>query len=641
MCGFVGSLFEIQAKNQRSITSMLKVIHHRGPDDTGVYMDNDIQLGFQRLSIIDLEKGHQPLSYEDGRYWIVFNGEIYNYLELREKLLVEGFVFQTESDTEVIVALYSKYKEKCVKLLEGMFSFVIWDSHDKELFGARDPFGIKPFYYLEQEESFSFSSEFKSLLELLPVSINDDVQYDQLQHYLSFQYVPEPQTICSSVKKLPPGYYFYKQLGEKMKVKEYWHPTFFPIFQSEKGLKGLVQSTLRKSVEQQMRSDVPVGCFLSGGIDSTIIATLAKEQHSKIRTFSVGFDVNGYSEIEIAEKTAEKLKLENDSYIITAEEFSKELPKIIWHLDDPVADPAAVPLYFLAREARKHVKVALSGEGADELFGGYNIYREPRSLRAFSLIPPFIQDVIRAIGKELPEGMKGRGFLLRGCTPIEERFIGNAKIFSEEEKSLFYKKYQKELSTIQITGKMYQEAAEYDEIAKMQYVDMLTWLRGDILVKADRMSMAHSLEVRVPFLSKEVFDIASSLGPHLKISSTSTKYLLRKSVEDLIPAHVVNRKKLGFPVPIRVWLKNELYEWAYMIFKNSTTATEYFHVSYLLKLLEDHRIGKRDNSRKLWTVIVFLVWHNMYVEQYQCINSVSKKDWLEEDNEKMEEEKEA
>ena len=625
MCGFVGFYSKIGKANEyEHMNEMLSAIHHRGPDDTGVFQDEWVQFGFKRLSIIDLENGAQPLNDHSKRYWIIFNGEIYNYVELREKLVEQGYPFQTESDTEVIIALYSLYKEESVKLLEGMFSFLIWDTEEKSIFGARDPFGIKPLFYFQNDNELIFASEVKSIFQ--GMQIEDSIDETQLQHYLTFQYVPEPNTLFPSINKVKPGHYFTLDEKNGLQFNEYWHPTFHPVAQSEKGLENHIQEVLRQSVKKHMRSDVPVGCFLSGGIDSTIVATLSKEFNPNIKTFSVGFEIDGYSEIDVAKKTAEALGVENISYNIKPEEFIKELPKIIWHLDDPVADPAAIPLYFLARTAREHVTVALSGEGADELFGGYNIYREPQSLKMFEYIPDMLKKSLMKISMSMPDGMKGKSFILRGCTPIEERFIGNAKIYTEEEKADFFKGHSQHVNYRQVTESIYDYAKNYDDVTKMQYVDMHTWLKGDILVKADKMSMAHSLEVRVPFLDKVVFDAASSISKQLKVDSTQTKTLLRKAVTGLIPEHVTNRRKLGFPVPLRVWLKDELYDWAKMLIQNSSAAEQYFHQSYLLKLLEDHRAGVSDNSRKLWTVFVFLIWHSLYVEQYQ--QKMEKYDWL-------------
>lgn len=615
MCGFIGCVHDksqvFSDGQKQQFENMNTVITHRGPDDDGYFYDSHVQFGFRRLSIIDIESGHQPLHFENERYWIIFNGEIYNYVELREELLAEGLTFATSSDTEVIIALYSHLKEKAVEKLRGMFSFVIWDKVEKTLYGARDPFGIKPFFYFDDGDKTFFASEKKSILLALE---NDVLNYDSLQHYLTYQFVPEPHTMSEGISKLEPGHYFTKKLGSEMEIKRYWKAHFHPVRKSESDFIKEIRDVLFDSVKIHMRSDVPVGSFLSGGIDSSIIASIAKEFHPAIKTFSVGFDHNGFSEIDVAKETAEKLGVENISYIITPEEYMNEIPKIMWHMDDPLADPACVPLYFVAREARKHVTVVLSGEGADELFGGYNIYREPQDLEVFNKIPQVGKALLRLIAKMMPEGMRGKSFIERGLTPLEERYIGNAKMFSELEKSDLLNTYNKGLDYTNITKPLYKESEGYDPVDRMQYIDIHTWMRGDILLKADKMTMAHSLELRVPFLDKAVFEVASKIPTSLKTANGTTKYVLRKAAEGIVPEHVLNRKKLGFPVPIRHWLKSEMNEWAKTIIRESDT--EYLlNKSYVLQLLEDHCQGKADNSRKIWTVLMFMVWHQVYVEK--------------------------
>ncbi|MED4223875.1 asparagine synthase (glutamine-hydrolyzing) [Neobacillus cucumis] len=614
MCGFIGCVHDktqnYSDEQKQLFKNMNDLITHRGPDDDGFYYDDHIQFGFRRLSIIDIESGHQPLTYENERYWIIFNGEIYNYLELREELLKEGLSFATHSDTEVIIALYSHLKEKAVEKLRGMFGFVIWDKQEQTLYGARDPFGIKPFFYLEDGERTFFASEKKSILLALE---NDVLNYDALQHYLTYQFVPEPDTLSVGIKKLEPGHYFTKKIGSPMIMKKYWKAHFKPVQKTEADFTKEIRDILFDSVEKHMRSDVPVGSFLSGGIDSSIIASIAKEFHPAIKTFSVGFEHNGFSEIDVAKETAEKLGVENISYVITPEEYMNEIPKIMWHMDDPMADPACVPLYFVAREARKHVTVVLSGEGADELFGGYNIYREPQSLEVFNKIPRVGKVLLRGIAGMMPEGMKGKSFIERGVTPMEERYIGNAKMFTEMEKRDLLNVYREGLDYTDVTKPLYQESRGYDPVDRMQYIDIHTWMRGDILLKADRMTMAHSLELRVPFLDKDVFEVASKIPTSLKTANGTTKYILRKAAEGVVPEHVLNRKKLGFPVPIRHWLKNEMNEWAKKIIRESNT-DHLINKSYVLGLLEDHCQGKADNSRKIWTVLMFMVWHQIYVE---------------------------
>lgn len=615
MCGFIGCVHdktqEFSDEQKQLFQNMNNVITHRGPDDEGYFDDEHIQFGFRRLSIIDIEAGHQPLTYENERYWIIFNGEIYNYLELREELVKEGLTFATHSDTEVIIALYSHLKEKAVEKLRGMFAFVIWDKQEQILYGARDSFGIKPFFYFEDGEKTFFASEKKSILLAIE---NDVLNYEALQHYLTYQFVPEPNTMSEGIYKLEPGHFFTKKIGGKMEISRYWKAAFHPVQKSEADFIKEIKDVLIDSVKIHMRSDVPVGSFLSGGIDSSIIASIAKEFHPAIKTFSVGFEHNGFSEIDVAKETADKLGVENISYVITPEEYMNEVPKIMWHTDDPLADPACVPLYFVAREARKHVTVVLSGEGADELFGGYNIYREPQSLEVFNKIPNAGKTLLKTIAKMMPEGMRGKSFIERGVTPLEERYIGNAKMFSEEEKRSLLHVYNDQLNYKDITKPLYEQSRGYDPVDRMQFIDIHTWMRGDILLKADKMTMAHSLELRVPFLDKEVFEIASKIPTSLKTANGTTKYILRKAAEGIVPEHVLSRKKLGFPVPIRHWLKNEMNDWAKKIIHESNT-DHLLNKSYLLKLLDDHCQDKADNSRKIWTVLMFMVWHAVYIEK--------------------------
>ncbi|MEH6941703.1 asparagine synthase (glutamine-hydrolyzing) [Bacillus sp. JJ722] len=611
MCGFIGCIHNKKTTtDEKLFKEMNAVITHRGPDDEGYYFDEHINFGFRRLSIIDVESGHQPLSYENERYWIIFNGEVYNYIELRKELEAQGYTFATDSDTEVIIALYSAIKEEAVKKLRGMFGFLIWDKLEKKLFGARDHFGIKPFFYAIKGDTTYFASEKKSIL----LAMDGKLDHDSLQNYLSFQYVPEPDTMTSNIHKLEPGHYFTKKPGCKMNIQSYWKPKFKATQTTESQIITDIRNVLMDSVNVHMRSDVPVGSFLSGGIDSSIIVSIAKQFNPSLKTFSVGFERDGFSEINVAQETAEALNLENISYVISPEEYMKELPKIIWHMDDPLADPAAIPLYFVAREARKHVTVVLSGEGADELFGGYNIYREPESLKMFNHIPRPLKSVLKQLSAILPDGVKGKSFIERGVTPLEERYIGNAKMFEEKDKQLLLKNYSSNLEYNKITESIYKQSAGYDPVAKMQHLDMHTWLRGDILLKADRMTMANSLELRVPFLDKEVFNVASKIPMDMKIANNTTKYILRKAAEGIVPDHVLNRKKLGFPVPIRHWLKDEMNEWAKNIIRTSDT-DHIFNKQEVLNLLEEHCANKKDNSRKIWTIIVFMIWHQIYIER--------------------------
>ncbi|MCM3763043.1 asparagine synthase (glutamine-hydrolyzing) [Alkalihalobacillus oceani] len=632
MCGFVGYINnkEDEVKRKKgTIVEMVESIVHRGPDDSGYFVDKHVVFGFRRLSIIDLKLGKQPISYENNRYWMVFNGEIYNYNELRHRLKKKGYTFNTSSDSETILALFQDKKERAFLELRGMFAILIWDKREKVLYGARDPFGIKPLYYAygENEHELYFASEKKSLSLMQEMkSLNKEA----LHHYLTFQYVPEPMTMTKKTYKIEPGCYFIKKPRQKMVFKTYWEPTFKPAETNLETSAKRIVSTLEESVKYHMASDVPLGAFLSGGVDSTCIVALAKEINPNIKTFTVGFEQDGYHEIDSVEQTAEALKVNNSYYQISVDEFMEELPKIIWHLDDPVADPAAIPLYFLAREAAKQVKVVLSGEGADELFGGYRIYQEPLSLRPFSKLPDSGKRMMKFITERVPYKIKGKSFIERGITPLEERYIGNARMFSEVDKRTILKSYHPDFTYRNITIPFYDRIQHLDEVTKMQYIDIQTWLRGDILVKADRMTMAHSLELRVPFLDKEVFKVAAGLHPSLKINKVQTKVALREAISHLVPEHIVNRAKLGFPVPIRYWLQNEMYDWAHDLIQSSQTE-HLFEKEEVIKLLENHRKIKMDErpmlkssfdySRPLWTVLTFMLWHQVYIEKIYDFHS--------------------
>lgn len=632
MCGFIG----IASSNQETlynqpIKEMMEVITHRGPDDAGVFENDYVRLGFQRLSIVDLEGGHQPMSYLEDRYTIIFNGEIYNAPELREDLVKFGASFQTHSDTEVILASFHYYGEECVNKFKGMFAFLIWDNEEDRLFGARDPFGIKPLFYRTLKDgTLVFASEKKSLFLINePTYIDGEAAF----HYLTFQYIPEPHTATSKIDKIAPGHSLSWKPGENLSVHCYWKPEFLAkqdlttktvnfllspfkrkeLLAEKTAIQTEIRETLMNSVKRHMRSDVPVGAFLSGGIDSSAIVAMARQLHPDLNTFTAEFDREGYSEGDVAEETANALDVNHRRVKISVEDVMNEFPKIVWHMDEPVADPAAIPLYFVAQEASKHVTVVLSGEGADELFGGYNIYREPQSLSLFKGIPGVVKPLIKNLAERLPMGMRGRSFLIRGCTPIEERFVGNAKIFSDDEKDRILVPGSPEWKTNDIVKQLYEEAKHYDDVTKMQYVDMHTWLRGDILVKADKMTMAHSLELRVPFLDRDVFDVASKIPLHGKVHGKQTKVWLRESLAEVVPAHVLHRKKLGFPVPIRIWLKDEMYDWARNWMMVSQT-DHLFNKRECLQLLEDHRLGKLDASRKIWTILTYMIWHHNYME---------------------------
>jgi len=627
VCGLLGLLSAHGDAPDRAdaITGALRCSRHRGPDETDVWHNQDVIFGFNRLAIIDLASSHQPLHWgppgAQGRYALAFNGEIYNYLELRAELITEhGAEFATEGDGEVIVAAYHHWGPAAVRRLRGMFAFLIWDAERRVLFGARDPFGIKPLYVSTGPAGTAFGSEKKSLQELAePGTLSLD--QPALQHYLLLQYVPEPATMHREIRRIESGTMFTVRPGEEPVSERYFEPKFTPVplvgADQRDALHRRVADVLRDSVAKHMRADVTVGAFLSGGIDSTAIAALAKEHNPNLITFTTGFEREGYSEVDVAAESAAAIGVRHVIRTVKPDEMMDALPLIVWYLDDPVADPALVPLWFVAREARQHVKVVLSGEGADELFGGYTIYREPLSLAPFEKVPGGMRKAMGRLSTRIPEGVRGKDLLRRGALTLEQRYYGNARIFRDEQLASVLRTYDPRRSHTEITARWYRQSAEWDPVARMQHVDLFTWLRGDILVKADKMTMANSLELRVPFLDPEVFRVASTIPLSEKITGTNasgtTKYALRKALEGIVPAHVLHRRKLGFPVPIRHWLREEMYDWAAGIIRDSQT-DHLLDLAAVRRMLDEHRAGPHDHSRRIWTVLVFMLWHGITVE---------------------------
>jgi asparagine synthase (glutamine-hydrolysing) len=635
MCGLLAffSSHGNAGAHRDPLASALECLHHRGPDETGVEViaspdgaHADAVFAHKRLSIIDVEFSHEPLPYANGRYLLTFNGEIYNYIELREELARDfGATFATQGDGEVIVAGYHYWGEQVLTRLRGMFAFVIWDRQERRAFGARDYFGIKPLHYLQTPDGVYLASEKKALLPFSPAAHAGDAGVDtaNLSHYLTLQYVPEPGTLHTGISRIGSGEFLTWSPAMRpggtdlLEVRRWYRPVFRPApVSDEQKLYHEIRETLRESVRMHMRADVPVGSFLSSGIDSTAVVALAREFNPNILTFTVGYDVDGYSEIDVAQDSARHLDVTTIATKIGPQDMIDALPKIVWHLDDPVADPALVPLYFVAKKAAEHVTVVLSGEGADEFFGGYTIYREPLSLGAVHGLPDPVQKGLRSLSKVIPQGVKGKSFLERGTTPIEERYYGNARMFTEDEKRHLLRRYDPSVRYTDVTAPIYAEAAELDDVTKMQYVDLYTWLRGDILVKADRISMAHSLEVRVPFLDKEVFEVAAGIPVDLKLPprSDATKYAMRQALQGVVPPAIVNRRKLGFPTPTRVWLRGEMYEWARHVLATSG-AGDLLDLSYAMRLLDEHKREEADHSRKVWTVLIFCIWHAIFVER--------------------------
>lgn len=603
MCGHISIYYKDKEADELLIRQLTEKIIHRGPDDTEYFIKDNIAFGFNRLSIIDLECGKQPFEKEERT--IIFNGEIYNHKELREELLKSN-EFSTNSDTEVLLTAYINYGEKCLDKLRGMFTFIIYDEVKDIVFGARDHFGIKPLYYINNSEFIAFSSEYKSLVSLVDKLNVDEVA---LQNYLSFQYTPKYNTIINEIKEIPNGTYFTIKNGD-IEFNRYYNLKFNNKDVTEKEIYDIIDD----SVKHHMIANVEVGTFLSGGIDSTIVTALAAKINPKIKSFSIGFDVDGYNELSVAKKTAEYLGVENIAVNVSEQDYIRALPSVAYYMDDPLADPSCVGIYLLSQEARKHVKVVLSGEGSDELFGGYNIYKEYYSLKPFSYLSDSMKDRVNKVAKSLPD-IRGKSYLLRGTTKLKDRYIGNAKIFSDEEVKNIMCNYNENNNYSSILADLYEECNlnNYDNVTTMQYIDINTWLEGDILLKADKMSMAHSLELRVPFLDKEVLQCAKGLTLDQKVSKHNTKVLLREAFKDIVPPYMKEKKKLGFPTPIRVWLKNDLGKYVRTIITNSNV-DKLVNKKYVLNLLDEHIQGKKDNSRKVWTVFMFCLWYELYIE---------------------------
>ena len=604
MCGFCGFTGDI-ADRENIIIGMMNKIIHRGPDSAGTHSDEDVTMGFRRLSIIGLEDGSQPMYNEDGSIVICFNGEIYNYQPIKEMLIEKGHVFKSHADTEVLIHLYEEKGEEMLNDLRGMFAFAIYDMKNKKLFAARDFFGIKPFYYGVFNNHMLFGSEIKSFLAF--PDFKKEVNTVALENYLTFQYSVLDETFFKGVYKLKPGHYLVYKDG-KIDIKRYFQPKFEPEKAGLQDTIKKIEDVMLDSVKTHKISDVAVGSFLSSGVDSSFVAATFKGD----KTFTVGFDYEKYNEIGYAEKLSEKVGIDNYSKIISTDEYWDSLGKIQYHMDEPLADPSAVALYFVSKLASKHVKVALSGEGADEFFGGYNIYREPMDLQITKLIPKPLRKGIAAIMKALPFRFKGKNYLIRASMDLEDRFIGNAKMFSEKERERILKNPTGKYNHKEITKPYYDFTKGQDDVTRMQFIDLNLWMVGDILLKADKMSMANSLEVRVPFLDKEVFEVARHVQPDYRVNREATKYAFRMAAKDYLPEEVASKKKLGFPVPTRVWLKDEKY---YNIVKTafqSEAAQKYFNTDKIVKYLDDHKNGKADNSRKVWTIYMFLVWYNQF-----------------------------
>ena len=608
MCGFAGYFETDRVAYDREgvIEKMSEIIAHRGPDSDGKFVDEQVALGFRRLSIIDLAGGDQPISTEDGHYVIVFNGEIYNYRELREGLIKEhGVTFKTNSDTEAILRTYAVYGNETASRLRGMFAFVIYDTERHTLYGARDYFGIKPFYYGKFDGALLFGSEIKSFLA--HPKFRKEVNPEALKMYLEFQYSPLKETIFKNVYKLTPGHYFTYEDGRFDEV-EYFKPTYDPKKRSFDNAVKLIDETVHSSVEYHQIADVEVGAFLSGGVDSSYVVSDAKP----MKTYSVGFKVEGFDETGLAEDLCKILKITHKKKEITPDEFFDALPYVQYHSDEPHANLSAVPLFYLSELAARDVKVVLSGEGADEFFGGYDWYIQSGVSKVYKKLPMGMRKFFAKTLGKIPQ-RHVKKFFTSNAERVEDTYIGQAFIMNDEEADrILAGKYRSPLSFKDVTKPYYDEVAGYDDLTKKLYIDMNLWLPYDILLKADKMTMAHSLELRVPYLDREVWKVARSLTSGQKMKGRHTKIAFRKAALSHIPLDWANRKKAGFMVPFRVWIKDEKYaSYVRDMFRRDFTS-EFFDRAALENLLDVHVAGKKNNAREIYTVLSFLIWYEQY-----------------------------
>ena len=605
MCGIAGFFDRNKNKND-IIKSMTDNLLHRGPDDFGFYVDDKIALGHRRLAIIDLKTGKQPI--EDDDYVIVFNGEIYNYLELKEELK-DKYKFKTKSDTEVLLKGFEEWGIDVTKKLRGMFAFAIWDKKKHDLYLARDQWGIKPLYYYKNEKTFIFGSEIKAFLA--HPDFKKEFNGDILSSYLCFNSVATDESFFKGVFKLKPGHYLKYSKGN-IEINRFYKLEFDETIQDEDELVKKIQDVMVDSVEHHKIADVEVGSFLSSGVDSSYVVSLLKPN----KTFTASFEskYSKYDEIKYAKDLSDKLGIENKSYVITKEEYLNEFPKIMYYMDEPLADPSAIALYFVSKEASKYVKVVTSGEGADELFCGYGDYREEFDHAWYNKIPYFIRHGISMLFSHYKmQEIPGINFLYRKGQKLENYFIGVGKVFTDQEANKIVK-LGNQVKTKDITRPYYEEYKDESDTVKRQVIDFYFWLVNDFLTAVDRNTMIFSLEARTPFLDKEVFKVASSIPFNMKVNKETTKVALRKAAKDVIPNSSYKKPKLGFPVPLREWVReDDLYNEIKEKF-NGKIAEKYFDQKYIMKLLDKHKSGKVDCFKKVWNIYTFIIWYEQYFD---------------------------
>lgn len=626
MCGICGRLnFEKGASVKPGlIRAMMDTIRHRGPDDEGLHIASEVGLGFRRLSIIDLSLGHQPISNEDGTVWIVFNGEIYNYRELRSFLVSKGHVFKTQSDTEVIVHLYEEFGPQCLEKLRGMFAFAIWDENAKTLFLARDRVGIKPLYYSLTDKAIVFASEIKAILA--DPSIDRELAPEIIDRFLTFLYVPGEETLLKGVRKLEPGHYLLVKNG-KAEIRQYWDLQFskpsnpLSLDDAEKELSSL----LAEAVELHMIADVPVGVLLSGGVDSTAVLSFAAERTDKeISSYTVGFSDSGVAdERPYAKLAAEKFGTQHHDMTITASDFAEFLPRYVWHMEEPVCEPPAVAMYYVSKLAKKYVKVLLSGEGGDEAFAGYSNYRNILWLERLKHIMP-------ALNGAVSRGLSGVSSLFhssrlakysplmnatfpdyyysRTSSPYRYSENGLTELYSADFERSIDREY-----TVEPVQKLFSTVKDQGILDQMLYIDTKTWLPDDLLIKADKMTMANSLELRVPLLDHRVLEFAAALPADYKVRGFSLKYILKRALAKRVPQAILKRKKAGFPVPYDSWMRGDLKNWlSGILLDRETSARGYFRKSTVEKLLLENA-GTGRYSKELFSLAVLELWHRQFL----------------------------
>ena len=611
MCGFAGYLHNYGTFDKEEVIhKMADRIKHRGPDDAHYYIDDGIALGFRRLSIIDLEGGRQPILNEDGSLVLLFNGEIYNYQELREELIKSGHVFTTKTDSETILHGYEEYGKKILDRLRGMFAFIIWNKNTKELFGARDIFGIKPFYYYKKGKEFMFGSEIKSFLS--HPNFEKELDEDMIPLYLSYEYSPDERTIFKNVFKLPGAHCFTYKNGE-LKVERYYKIEY--KIEDDKSLEyweDAITKEFTESVSMHQIADVEVGCFLSSGVDSSYVVKEISKGTKKVKTFSVGYEEEKYSELPYAQDFSNVIGVPNIANKVSADEFFDAVPEIQYYMDEPLPNPSEIPLYFLAKNARRYVKVVLSGEGADELFGGYPMYLAGGHFDHYShKVPRPVRKVLGTVAKHCPN-FKGKNFLVRGAMEPYQRFMRANYVFQSAERQKFLKRPIASKVPEEYSKRYFDEVSNLDEPTQLQYVDMHTWMIYDILLKADRMSMANSLELRVPFLDKKMLELSTRIPSRYRAANETTKIALRGAAIKQLPERTANKKKLGFPVPLNDWLREDKYYNKVKAAFQSDIAEKFFVTSELMKLLDDHKSGKALNMQKIWSFYTFILWYEQF-----------------------------